>query len=447
MKDGYSPYPGPAPPKAAFFDLAADWPPATANGLPEPEAADLAAVLLLSAGVTLQSPPGLRAPASAGALYPAELYVIACGLNGLADGLYHFAPQGPGLHLLWEAPLAGGAGKILGRSPARLTFFITAIYWRSLWKYRTRAYRYCLLDAGHMLANLELALAACGMEPLTTADFADNSAGVFLGLASEEEAALCAVQAGGPPKQPGPANTGLPPLDRHAKPLSARVGRDPDILAAHAYGELTSPGPPRTWLTQPAPKGALALPPPSKGGPALWEIVPRRRSRRNFVKTPLDKQTLSSILAAALPMAGPLRATALLPSNDGLPSGVYDYLPHAHALKARNIGEDRRKRLGQACLGQMWVGQAAMVLVLWADLEALEEMGGPRAYRHAMLAAGRAGPKALSGGHILKSGLLRSGGILRRRGERGAAILPENAHPVYVLACGPLKGPAKTPGA
>ena len=435
------PLPKPRPPKAAFFDLAVDSLPEAGENPPELESADLAAVLLLSAGITAPYPPGLRAPASAGALYPAELYVTACGLGGLEDGLYHFAPQGPGLHPLWEGSLAGAAGKILGRGPAGLTFFITAIYWRSLWKYRTRAYRYCLLDAGHMLANLELALAACGARPLVTADFADASAGVFLGLASEDEAVICAAQAGGPPEQPGPANPGLPPLDRHAKPLSARMGRDPDILAAHAYGELTSPGAPRTWLTQPAPKGAVPLPPPSKGGPTLWEIVPRRRSRRNFVKFSLDKKTLASLLAAALPEAAPLRASIMVPANDGLPSGVYDYIPQAHVLTVRNLGEDRRHRMAQACLGKMWVSQAALVLLLWADLTELEEMGGPRAYRHAMLAAGKAGQRLYLAATALKLGCCGVGAFYDEE-VKGAAILPENGHPLYVLACGPVKGRA-----
>ena len=121
-----------------------------------------------------------------------------------------------------ETPIAlaaQAAAKRLGTQPGLLTFFVTAMYWRSLWKYRQRAYRYCLLDAGHMLANLELAAAAYGLAPRLTADFADASLGVFLGLASDDEAVLAGVAAGPPPAEPGPDETGLPPLDLQAKLL------------------------------------------------------------------------------------------------------------------------------------------------------------------------------------------------------------------------------------
>ena len=199
------PLPAPRPPLAELFDLILDQPPRPAATDRDPDAGDLAAVLLMSAGVTARQAPGagLRAPASAGALYPAELYAAVCGVEGIDDGLYHFSPETPGLHLLWPGPLAAVAARSLGREPSRLTFFITAYFWRSLWKYRSRAYRYCLLDSGHLLANLELACAACGWTPRTALDFADKSAGVFLGLASEDEAALAAVRAGGEPDDPG----------------------------------------------------------------------------------------------------------------------------------------------------------------------------------------------------------------------------------------------------
>jgi hypothetical protein len=38
-----------------------------------------------------------------------------------------------------------------------LLFLVSAVYYRSSWKYKNRAFRYCLLDAGHMLGSLESA--------------------------------------------------------------------------------------------------------------------------------------------------------------------------------------------------------------------------------------------------------------------------------------------------
>jgi hypothetical protein len=36
-----------------------------------------------------------------------------------------------------------------------LLFLVSAIYYRSSWKYKNRAFRYCLLDAGHLLGSIE----------------------------------------------------------------------------------------------------------------------------------------------------------------------------------------------------------------------------------------------------------------------------------------------------
>ena len=34
-------------------------------------------------------------------------------------------------------------------------FLVSAVYYRSSWKYKNRALRYCLLDAGHLLGSIE----------------------------------------------------------------------------------------------------------------------------------------------------------------------------------------------------------------------------------------------------------------------------------------------------
>lgn len=34
-------------------------------------------------------------------------------------------------------------------------FFISSLYFRSSWKYKNRAFRYCLLDAGHLIGSIE----------------------------------------------------------------------------------------------------------------------------------------------------------------------------------------------------------------------------------------------------------------------------------------------------
>lgn len=113
------------------------------------------------AGVTAKkSYPGieyyLRTNPSAGALYPNELYFQARDIDGFEDGIYHYnvaqnacvllhALQNDGLepHLGLEHPMRG------------FLFLISSPYYRSSWKYRNRAFRYCLLDGGHLLGAVE----------------------------------------------------------------------------------------------------------------------------------------------------------------------------------------------------------------------------------------------------------------------------------------------------
>lgn len=445
---------GPAPmakpvwPTAGFLDLALGGAPAC-DPLPLPDAATVSSILLLSAGITALSRVGhevhgLRAPASAGALYPAELYLAAEQVAGLADGLYHFNPAEPGLHALWPKPLARRAAQALGRDPARLTFFITAIYWRSVWKYRSRAYRYCLLDSGHLLANLELALAAHGLERATSFNFVDSSAGALLSLAPHDEATLAVVSAGGPPRDEDPGDPGLPPLDLAAVPLSERVGREAEVLDAHAAGVLTEPAPPPALAPAARPAGAVELPSPRTGGPDLFEVVRNRRSHRNFVPQPLSLEDCSRLLAAALPVAGPLTVSAVIRCPD-LASGVHRYHPEHNRLAQVSTNNDAAHMAARACLDQMWVAGASLVVLFSAPLERMAEISGPRSYRRAMLAAGRAGQRLYLAATALGLGCCGVGAFYDDELGRVMALEP-GEEPLYLLACGPVKGGLRSLG-
>lgn len=127
---------------------------------------DLHEFLHLSAGMTAKKvyPGGeyfLRANPSAGALYPCELYMQTRSVEGLEDGIYHYEPQARGLSLLHSLG-DGGLEACMAdkRRVDGLVLFVSAIYYRSSWKYRNRAFRYCLLDSGHLLGGVEAA-AAC----------------------------------------------------------------------------------------------------------------------------------------------------------------------------------------------------------------------------------------------------------------------------------------------
>src|SRR5215471_5930804 len=130
-------------------------------------------LLFCAGGLTKRANVGgedyhFRAAASAGALYPVEIYLVAGEVEGMERGLYHFLPADLKLHGLrrgdWRPYVAACAGST-ALLEAGAILIMTSIFWRSAWKYRARAYRYCFWDAGTILANL---LAAANADALYT---------------------------------------------------------------------------------------------------------------------------------------------------------------------------------------------------------------------------------------------------------------------------------------
>jgi SagB-type dehydrogenase family enzyme len=99
----------------------------------------------------------LRINPSAGALYPNELYFQARGVEGIENGVYHYEVSSSSLTLLQHIPDHEGLEPYFGYKTAMkgYLFLVSAVYFRSSWKYKNRAFRYCLLDAGHLLGSIE----------------------------------------------------------------------------------------------------------------------------------------------------------------------------------------------------------------------------------------------------------------------------------------------------
>ncbi|MFH0917309.1 MAG: SagB/ThcOx family dehydrogenase [bacterium] len=180
---------------------------------------DLSRLLWASAGVTTSfvTPHGqdfFRAAPSAGALYPIETYVVANKVEDLEPGLYHYRVTGvdilerpivEGSHSLeqlktgdlraeiaaaaLDQPMCGKAGAV---------FLWTAVFARSKWKYRERAYRYFYLDAGHIAAQLSLAAVAQSLGSCHVAAFYDDEANALLGIDGRTEAVIYMTAVGNP---------------------------------------------------------------------------------------------------------------------------------------------------------------------------------------------------------------------------------------------------------
>ena len=104
----------------------------------------------------------LRVNPSSGNLHPTEFHFLTRGLQAWPDGLYHYRPSS---HMA-EQRARGGLAMTLAGSSAPIVLVLTSIAWREAWKYRDRAYRYCLHDVGHAWQALALAARAMGCDSL-----------------------------------------------------------------------------------------------------------------------------------------------------------------------------------------------------------------------------------------------------------------------------------------
>lgn len=141
-----------------------------------------------------------RAAPSAGALYPIELYAVVHNVAGIDAGLYHYAVREHALELLRRddlrlAIMQAGLGQGFLRQ-ANVCFVLSAIFQRLRWRYRERAYRYALLEAGHIGQNLYLAATSMGMGACAVGAFLDDELNGLVGLDGKKEATLYAIAVG-----------------------------------------------------------------------------------------------------------------------------------------------------------------------------------------------------------------------------------------------------------
>jgi SagB-type dehydrogenase family enzyme len=164
---------------------------------------ELGTILQAAYGVTGRlggTPQTLRSAPSGGGLYPLELYVVTQRVEGLDAALHHFDPLRQGLELLRaiepgdELDSLSPYGGLLASSAAFVA--VTAMFWRSRFKYGARAYRFTLLEAGHLAQNLLLAVAALGLAAVPLGGFYDRRLDAFLGVDGLYEASLYLLPVG-----------------------------------------------------------------------------------------------------------------------------------------------------------------------------------------------------------------------------------------------------------
>jgi SagB-type dehydrogenase family enzyme len=169
------------------------------NFSPHPlELTEVSAIMQWSYGISgeVGIPGGgvqrFRAVPSAGALYPAEIYLGVRAVRGLDAGIYHYDVPDTSLALLSRRNPADRLYEICCRQElareAAIVVLVSAVIERTKRKYGDRGYRYILLDIGHLGQNLYLACTALRLAIVTTCGFFDDEVADLLGIDGCDEA-------------------------------------------------------------------------------------------------------------------------------------------------------------------------------------------------------------------------------------------------------------------
>lgn len=395
-------------------------------------------LLFCAGGLTKRANVGgedyhFRAAASAGALYPVEIYLVAGEVEGMERGLYHFLPADLKLHGLrrgdWRPYLAGCVGSGSLRH-ARAVYIMTSIFWRSAWKYRARAYRYCFWDTGTILANLLAAANADALDTEIITAFKDRPVEELLEVDGDREGIACLVAIGGAPppsSSPVPNNGGgihassgespvLSTIELESIPLSAKEVVYEDLLRLHRASRLST-SEEVSELTQvqfdsrqlESSSAAITLDTMDDDAAAgLGETILRRGSTRVFARKPIAAEELATILrtsnlSANRDFAEVAETYLIVNAVDGLPPGAYYYRREYGTLEPLKPG-DFRAEAGYLCLEQPLGADCSVLIIYMTDLERTLQCFGNHGYRNAHLEAGLLGGRVYLAAYSLGRG-------------------------------------------
>jgi SagB-type dehydrogenase family enzyme len=392
----------------------------------------LSRLLHRSYGLTamIQTPMGphyLRSAPSAGGLYPAEVYLISRGTPWLAAGLYNYQAMSHTLVHFWQSDnwtkLQAACFWHPTLEHTQMALVVSAVFFRSAWRYLDRAYRRIFLDTGHLLGNVELAGALTQFRPHLIGSFADEALNQLLYLDPEQEGAIAVLPLADllDVKQNLPLVRTTIPTEVHADypPLA-----DGDLLAyLHRATQIPlDPQAKVNWKLAPKAKTedkynfpfclkvATAIAPIAWGDQleGLEQTLLERRSTRRFTGAALTVDELKAVLDFAYhPIhytpqelegapdyfeLGWVETFVAVSAVDGLEDGCYYYAPQAQELRQIRF-KNFRQELHFLCLGQELGRDAGAVIFHTADLRAAVQECGDRVYRYLHMDAGHLGQR------------------------------------------------------
>ncbi len=177
----------------------------------------------------------------------------------------------------------------------------------------------------------------------------------------------------------------------------------------------------------------------------------KRRSVRDYTAEPLTLQEVSQLLWAAqgitdprgfrpAPSAGathPLEILLVVGDVTNLAQGVYRYLPHQHKL-VKVLEGDVRAELARAALGQAWVREGAINIIITAIYERTTRGYGDRGIRYVHMEVGHVGQNVHLQAVALNLGTVVVGAF-RDDQVKKTLNLPPDEHPLYIMPVGRIQ--------
>jgi SagB-type dehydrogenase family enzyme len=321
-------------------------------------------------------------------------------VGGLAPGLYHFSPADLKLRALrpgdFRVNIASAADARGALGEARAILILSTIFWRSTWKYRARAYRYCFWDSGTMLANLLAAARAEGLGSEVVTAFVDAQIETLIGADGEHEGVACAVALGKTAPACAPADA-ADAIAYESLPLSPSEATYPELVRVHRESRLASTDEVRAIArgTASNPRPSIAA---SNRGLGLGETILRRGATRAFSHEALPVEDLREILAASThhpagDFAPTCEAYLIVNAVDGIDAGAYFHDRASGRLELIKRGEFRGNA-GYLCLEQPIGADCGVLICYMANLDRVLAEFGNRGYRDVHLEAGLMGGRA-----------------------------------------------------
>lgn len=381
--------------------------------------AEMSRLLFYSASISAskRAPAGyryaLRVNPSSGNLHPTELHLATRG------GLYHYRVSS---HML-EQRGTGDSMELLGLN-APLAVILTSIVWREAWKYRERAYRYCLHDIGHAAEAVRLCAIALGYPVSIALDFHDDRLTQSLGLSDEWPMAIVFIDDfPEDPREDGPMQF----LGGEPNRLSESVVHYPAINEIHVASKLT-----RINHTI---RQRRELDPTPQGSDPFGVVVRRRRSALDFTGgvRSITREQLTTLLNIAAAVQDLVHLYVYVHRVHDLEPGVYRQ--HGGSLEPVRMGDQKVMAAGLS-LSQDLAGNSCVTFSMIADLQRAASEHGNRGYRHALIEAGRIGQRLYLAAEALGFQSTGIGAFYDDEVHRYLGIDPGEGQVVYHFACG-----------